>query len=287
MKHRFSVMALLGAVFLAPAPAGPAHAQEAPVVKTSLSQDQRHETKFRVKFGSVTVGKVTFGVAMNGDNYTFTGNGRTQGLADWFAPGKAVIKSEGKVAGDRHNAASHYLSVTENKKTAVLKMAFTGGKVSDVYLKPDKRKKKKAPKYILIKPDDLVNVIDPASTMVVPVPFEKAKDPKAVCNHRFRVYDGDTRFDIKLSYKRNKAIKTKGYDGHAYVCKLKYIPVAGHKKKHKSTRRMAKNNDMEIWLAPISGGTDKQSIFTPIRILVPTWIGTFSAEPDYFGPARS
>ena len=129
---------------------------------------ERHETDFRVKFGSVTVGKVTFGVAMNGDHYTFTGNGRTEGLADWFAPGKAVIKSEGEVAGSSHNAASHFLSVTENKKTAVLKMAFTGGKVADVYLKPDKRKKKKAKKYVLIKPEDLVNVMDPASTMVVP-----------------------------------------------------------------------------------------------------------------------
>ena len=287
MKYRYAFMALLGAVLFAPAPAGSAQAEEIPVIKASLPASDHHETDFRVKFGSVTVGKVTFGVAMNGDHYTFTGNGRTEGLADWFAPGKAVIKSEGEVDGDNHNAASHFLSVTENKKTAVLKMAFKGGKVADVFLKPDKRKKKKAPKYILIKPEDLVNVMDPASTMVVPVPYEKAKDPNAVCDHRFRVYDGDTRFDIKLSYKRNKAIKTKGYDGYAYVCKLQYIPVAGHKKKHKSTQQMAENNDMEIWLAPISGGTEKQSIFTPIRILVPTWIGTFSAEPDYFGPARS
>ena len=287
MKYRYTAMALLGAAFFVPAPAGPAGAQEVPVIKASVSAAGRHETDFRVKFGSVTVGKVTFGVAMNGDNYTFTGNGRTEGLADWFAPGKAVIKSEGKVDGSSHDAANHFLSVTENKKTAVLKMAFKGGKVTDVFLQPDKRKKKKAPKYILIKPEDLVNVMDPASTMVVPVPYEKATDPKAVCNHRFRVYDGDTRFDIKLSYKRNKAIKTKGYNGYAYVCKLKYIPVAGHKKKHKSTKQMAENNDMEIWLAPIDGGSEKQSIFTPIRILVPTWLGTFSAEPDYFGPARS
>ena len=285
MKHCYAVMMLLGAALLAPA--GSARAGEASIIRASLPSNASHETDFRVKFGGVTVGKVTFGVAMKGDHYTFTGDGRTEGLADWFAPGKAVIKSEGRVAGSDHDAASHFLSVTENKKTAVLKMAFKGGRVSDVYLKPDKRKKKKAPKYVLIKPEDLVNVMDPASTMVVPVPYEKATDPKAVCDHRFRVYDGDTRFDIQLSYKRNRAISTEGYDGYAYVCKLKYIPVAGHKKKHKSTQQMAENNDMEIWLAPIDGGSEKQSIFTPIRILVPTWLGTFSAEPDYFGPARS
>jgi len=250
--------------------------------------DQRHETKFKVKFGGVTVGKVTFGVSMKGDDYTFTGEGRTQGLADWFAPGKATIKSEGALRGQVLKASTHFLSVTDNKKTAVLKMSFADGGVENVYLNPDKRKKKKkAKKWVLITPEDLKNVVDPASTMVVPVPLAMAKDPASVCGRTLRVYDGDTRFDMKLSYKANQPISTDGYEGNAYVCKLKYIPVAGHKRKQKSVERMASNNDMEIWLAPIDGGTADQSIFTAIRIVVPTWIGTFSAEPDYFGPARS
>lgn len=257
------------------------------VMADNHSHSPGHETRFAVKFGAVTVGKVTFGVTLDGNDYTFTGNGRTQGLADWFAPGKAVIRSEGALAGNQLNAASHYLSVTENRKTAVLEMAFADGAVRNVSLKPDKRKKKKASKYVLIEPEHLRSVVDPASTMIVPVPLEKANDPKAVCGHTFRVYDGDTRFDMKLSYKTNKPVRTAGYEGNAYVCKLKYIPVSGHKRKHKSVERMAENNDMEIWLAPINGGTKDQSVFTAIRILVPTWIGTFSAEPEYFGPAKS
>ncbi len=92
---------------------------------------------------------------------------------------------------------------------------------------------------------------------------------------------------MKLSYKNNQKVKTEGYDGFAYVCKLQYIPVAGHKRDHENTKRMAANNDMEIWLAPISAGDDSQSLFTAIRIVVPTWLGTFSAEPVYFGPAKS
>jgi hypothetical protein len=255
---------------------------------SAIAQPSRHETKFKVKFGGLTVGEVTFGVALDGNDYTFTGNGQTQGLADWFAKGKAVIKSEGRLAGSRTIASSHYLSVTEKKDTAVLKMKFKNGWARDVYVNPDKRKKfKTEPKYAVFKPGDLGNVIDPASTMVVPVPVEQAKDPNAVCDHLFRVYDGDTRFDIKLSYKSNQPIKTEGYDGYAYVCKLQYIPIAGHKRKNKGTVQMAANNDMEIWLAPISGGDPKQSVFTAIRINIPTWVGTFTSEPDYFGPAKS
>ena len=247
-----------------------------------------HKTKFDVKFGSVTVGKMTFAVSMDGNDYTFEGNGRTKGLADWFAPGKAIIKSQGAVDGPALKASTHFLSVTEDKKTAVLQMSFANGEVKNVSMQPDKRKKRRnKKKYVVMTPEDLKNVVDPASTMVVPVPLEQAKDPKAVCNRTFRVYDGETRFDMKLSYKANKPIKTKGYDGNAYVCRLNYIPVAGHKREDRSVARMAGNNDMEIWLAPINGGTSDQSIFTAIRISVPSWVGTFTAEPEYFGPAGS
>ena len=258
----------------------------APLAGAAWAGSVSHETDFRVKFGSVTIGKVTFGVATEGDHYVFTGKGRTQGIAEWFAPGKADMKSEGLVSGSEIVATSHFLSVSEGRKKSVLTMTFDKGAVRDVQLEPDDRKKKKPNKYVMIEPDDLKNVVDPASTMVVPVPLEKAGDPQAVCGHSFHVYDGDTRFDIELSYKRDAPIKTGGYDGYAYVCKLKYVPVAGHKRKHKSTERMAANEDMEIWLAPINGGTEDQSIFTAIRIDVPTWLGTFSAEPDYCGPAR-
>lgn len=256
--------------------------------QTASAAEKRHETHFNVKFGAVSVGKMVFGVSMKGNDYTFTGNGKTKGLAEWFSPGNAVIKSEGAVEGQALKASSHYLSVTEDKKTAVLKMSFSGGTVQDVSMKPDKRKKRKnKKKYVVITPDDLKNVVDPASTMVIPVPLEKANDPNAVCNRTFRVYDGETRFDMKLTYKANKPIKTKGYDGNAYVCRFRYVPVAGHKHDEKNVERMAANNDMEIWLAPIDGGTKDQSIFTAIRISVPSWVGTFTAEPEYFGPAKS
>ncbi len=254
----------------------------------ALAAPQDHQTVFKVKFGGLTVGNVTFGVSVNGTDYKFTGNGKTQGLADWFAPGKAIIQSDGQLDGENLIAKKHYLSVTEDKKKAVLNMAFENGRVEKVSLVPDKRKKRQNPKkYEVIKPHHLNQVVDPASTLIVPVNLEDARDPNAVCGRTLKVYDGETRFDMKLSYKRNQKISTKGYNGYAYVCKLKYVPVAGHKYKHENTKRMAANNDMEIWLAPISAGNETQSVFTAIKINIPTWLGTFTAEPDYFGPAKS
>lgn len=250
------------------------------------SSGNRHETRFNVTYGGLSVGTMTFAVRLDGSGYELTGNGRTRGLAEWFAPGKANLRSTGSLSGSELVADEHFLSVTEDKKTAVLRIAYHPSGEPEVFLEPDKRKKNKSPeKYVSFRPDDLRNVVDPASTLVVPVDRDQAGNPEAVCGRNLRVYDGETRFDIRLSYKENRAVRTGGYDGWAYVCRLEYVPVAGHRKKHRSVERMAANRDMEIWLAPVAANETGNAVFTAIRIHVPTWIGTFNAEPEYFGSA--
>jgi len=242
-----------------------------------------HQTTFDVRFGGLSVGVMSFKIASDQKTYTLTGGGRTKGLAAWFSSGKASLKSAGTLEPTFANAQNYSISISDQKKTATLKMALNNGSLKNIAMKPDKTKKHLGANYVTIKDSDLFGIIDPASTLVIPVPYEKASDPKHVCNQLHRVYDGETRYDMKLSYKKNAPIKTNGYSGHAYVCRLKYIPVSGHKTTNKNAKRMAANNDMEIWLAPMQAS----NIFTPIRIRVPTWIGNFYADPTYFGPAKS
>lgn len=241
-----------------------------------------HKTTFDVRFGKISVGVMSFIVNSDHKSYVLKGTGRTKGIAEWFAAGKANLTSSGKIENAKTNAENHFLSVSDKKKTATLKMALNNGQIKDLTMTPDKTKKHLQKKYVTITEDHLQNIIDPASTLVIPVPYEKAGDPKSVCNQLHRVYDGETRYDMQLSYKKNAPIKTNGYNGHAYVCRLKYIPVSGHKTSNRNAQRMAKNNNMEIWLAPMQA----TNIFTPIRIKIPTWIGSFYAEPTYFGPSN-
>lgn len=282
--RRFLPALVLGSAILAGSQAVLA-SQEGELPKASAT----HETRFTVTYGGLTVGNMTFAVSLDGKSYELRGNGRTRGLAEWFAPGKADIRSSGRLSGQVLASDNHYLSVTESGKTATLRIAYSPQGEPEVFLQPDKRKKNPDPaKYVLLEPDHLRDVVDPASTLVVPVERERAKDPLAVCNRTLRVYDGETRFDIRLSYKENRQVRTAGYDGWAYVCRLDYVPVAGHRRNHRPIERMASNRDMEMWLAPVStsaGDTESDlAVFTAIRIHVPTWVGTFTAEPDYFGP---
>lgn len=239
-----------------------------------------HRTSFDILFGLLPVGKATFDIRVTDTAYRLNANGRTMGLVDLFSPGSGRTRSTGRIVGDRVVADTNDIFYTEKKKRTKFRMEFEDGNVKSVSYKPDRRKKKIGPAWVPIKPEQLKSVIDPASTMVVPVAPDKVTDPHAVCDRVLNVYDGDTRFDAALKYKATKTISTKGYEGPAFVCQLRYIPVSGHKKKQRNIEYMSANEGIEIWLAPIEG----TSVFTAIRIEVPTWVGTVTAIPTHFGP---
>ncbi len=239
-----------------------------------------HTTKFNVNYTGIRIGKVTFTIEIEGDDYLLKANGRTDGVARLFSKGKGSFKSVGHFDGNSVISSSHSVEVTEKGKTAKLDMSFDEGNLKDVVAKP-KKKRRKGKKYIPITEEHLKSIIDPASSIVVPT-SENASGGRDVCERTLNVYDGETRFDVVLSYKSTRPISAKGYKGLAYVCKFMYVPVAGHKQGHKSVELMRKNKKMEIWLAPISG----TSVFTPIKIDVDSPVGRFVAYPKRFSALR-
>jgi hypothetical protein len=245
------------------------------------SRMSRHKTVMEVRFGILPIGTTTFNIEYDQRHYLLGASGKTVGAADLIAPGKGKARSSGMIDGDKVIATRHFVEYIEKKKKkrSTLDMEFDNGAVKSVLVVPDKRKRKKGSKWVELTEDQLRSVIDPASSIIVPVLPEQARDPRAVCNRDLNIYDGDTRYDIRLKYKSTMPISTEGYDGKAFVCQLRYVPVSGHKKNQRNVEYMRKNEGMEIWLAPM----EVSNLYTPIRIEVPTWVGTFSAIPSYFG----
>ncbi len=238
-----------------------------------------HRTVFDIRFGGLQVGSAQFDIRFDDKSYDLALSGKTAGAADVFVPGNGTAASKGTIDVSGIDALTHSAMYFEQrkKKRSTLDMQIDGGQVVKVAAVP--LKKKTGPKWIQIEPSQLRDVIDPASAIVVPVDAAKAGDPAAVCNRTLNIYDGDTRYDMVLTYKATRPIKTKGYEGYAYVCRMRYVPVAGHKRGQKNVEYMARNKGMEIWLAPMQ----QSRVFSVIRVEVPTWIGTVSALPAYFG----
>ncbi|MCF6321302.1 MAG: DUF3108 domain-containing protein [Rhizobiaceae bacterium] len=233
-------------------------------------------TKFNVNYGGLRIGNLTFTIELAEGGYALSARGKTAGVARLFSKGKGSFSSEGRFEGANVIAAEHKIQVTEKGKTAKLSMSFDNGNLKSVTANP-KKKVRTGKEYVPITDELLKSIIDPASSIVVPTTTE-ASSGRDVCGRTLNVYDGETRFDIVLSYKSTRPISATGFKGLAYVCKFMYVPVAGHKKGHKSVEIMRKNEKMEIWLAPITG----TSIYTPIKIDVGSPVGRFVAYPKNF-----
>ncbi len=192
---------------------------------------KNHETRFSVKFGGIEVGIAKFKIQFDDNSYSLTGSGKTTGLVEWLAPSTGKFISAGAMIDDQLQPKTHQVSVKERKKKEEsVKLSFANDRVTNVKIKANKKRNRIAPRYVPLEAKHMAAVIDPVSTLIVPMSGQAAKDGKQVCNQHLPVFDGETRYDIKLSYKSTKKINTQGYNGHAYVCRMRYVPVAGHKK---------------------------------------------------------
>jgi hypothetical protein len=70
----------------------------------------------------------------------------------------------------------------------------------------------------------------------------------------------------------------RGYSGPVLVCGVVLEPVAGYRADSLLVKYVGGKRDMELWFAPIEG----TAIIAPIRLLMPTLIGTLKIEADQF-----
>lgn len=106
------------------------------------------------------------------------------------------------------------------------------------------------------------------------------------CERTVAVFDGHTRYNLRLAFKRLDKVKTdKGYQGPVVVCSAKFFSVAGFDPKRYLITYMAAQHDMEIWLAPFAGSR----LLVPYRVSIPTPMGLGMLQATKFEslPTRS
>jgi hypothetical protein len=88
------------------------------------------------------------------------------------------------------------------------------------------------------------------------------------CNRSIPVFSGWHRFDIMLSYRGTREVRTEqGYAGPVVVCEARYRPIAGHRPK--ASIKRTEEARIEIWLAPVEG----TRVLLPYRAEVDTVLG--------------
>lgn len=233
---------------------------------------ERVNAIYRISFNGLDLGQFVFNASNKQNRYELNGHAQISALLGAFN-WRSTIRSSGKITRIGYRPGRYAFDFKSNKKRGNLNMRFGGNTVTQVLAQPAIKKSRRR---IPVKQRHLKGVLDPMSAILALTNSNKRTisgvDP---CKQKpLRLFDGKQRFDLHLSFKRMERLPPQArrdLPNIAYVCKVKYIPIAGHKM-NSETKFMVKNKDIEVWLRPVP----RAKMFIPYYIAIPTMFGTAS-----------
>ena len=241
----------------------------------SAQAQVRLKAHYKISMTAVSVGQIVWFVDIDSKRYTTSANGKASGVLSVLVNGEGSVVTQGNVV-DGSPAPSNFTSnITDDEGKSELRMTFESGVVTELIAQEPPPTRDRVP----ITDADRRGVADPLTAMLIPV---KAGDDALAaenCNRLLAIFDGRRRYNLALSFKRIDKVKLdRGFSGFVLVCGVVLQPIAGYRADSMLVKYVAGRRAMELWFAPIAG----TSIIAPIRVLMPTLIGTLEIQADQF-----
>lgn len=222
--------------------------------------------EYSIGFNGLSIGTFKLWSDLDSNEYTVKGRATISVLAGILFDWRGDTESKGKMAKlPRPYAYSFGYRTSDRGENIDVK--FSNNVVEEIAVSPPQRQQ---PGRVPVTRKHMQNVVDPLSALVMLTNVGNNKSGSEVCTRRIPVFDGKARYDLRLSYKSTKTVSTgHGYQGPAYVCKVKFLPIAGHKRGDEESDFAARNEQMEIWMVPLA----KAELYIPYYIYIPTPVG--------------
>jgi hypothetical protein len=219
---------------------------------------------YEINFNGFNVGTFEFESQAESQSYTLTANARLSVLLGAFT-WNGETRSFGMIVNQAPKPAAFTFDFKSNLRAGSTKLGFSDGTVTNIaHLPPPIAKADIVP----VREQHLKGVVDPLSAIMM-LSRSPAANP---CDRRIPVFDGKERFDLQLSHKGDVRVAEQapsGQPGLAHVCRVRYMPIAGHKVDDE-TKFMAANNDIEVALRPVPSA----NLFVPYQVSIPTMAGS-------------
>jgi hypothetical protein len=239
----------------------------------SAHAQARFKAHYTISMTGVSIGQIIWFIAIGDQRYTTSANGKASGVLSALVKGEGAVDTYGSVVDGRLTPKFFASKIIDDEGNSELRMTFDEGVVKDlVYQTPPSKTDR-----VAITDADRRGVADPLTAMLIPA----GDDPlaRANCNHLLPIFDGRRRYDLALSFKRFDQVTIEhGYAGLVLVCGVILKPIAGYRTDSMLVKYVAGRRDMELWFAPITG----TSVIAPIRVSMPTLLGTLELKADQF-----
>lgn len=201
-----------------------------------------------------------------GGRYALDVAWHTVGLAGIFASASGTVAAAGRLVSGRPRPRDYRLQEQGGDGPIDVDMGLSGGRVGRLEVEPPA---KTGEDIVPVLPEHRRGVTDPLSAALLPV----GTRPEEVCARTLQIFDGWSRWDIRLTQKAIRDEAPNGLRAPTVVCAVRWVPIAGHRSGHRSVRYMAANDDVEVRLARLPD----RDVWMPVETSVGTLIGTARA----------
>jgi hypothetical protein len=234
------------------------------------------DAAYVVTLGGVPVGKGSWNIDVQDDQFTATATGATSGLLRVFASGSGNSAAHGSMSGGQPVASTYASTIVADNRADQVRILFSGGAVKDYLADPPTMPN---PDRVPLTDANRKGVLDPMTASLIRVAGNGDTFVPEACQRTLPVFDGRMRYDLQLVFKHLDKVKSeRGYQGTVVVCAVYFAPIAGHVPERSTIKYLVAQRDMELWLAPIAG----TRLMVPYRASVPTPIGLGVMQANQF-----
>lgn len=225
--------------------------------------------KYRISFVGIDLARANLAAKFQHGLYTVRVGYKTTGVVKLFAAASGDVLASGSLDAGKPSPNSFTQTAKENSKDSKVNLVISDGTITSAEATPPLSAD---PNRVPVDDAAKKNIIDPLSALLMPIarPKDRGQDPLAAsCDRTVPIFDGWSRFDIRLSLKEVKAVDKAGFKGQAVICAVRWVPVAGHIPDRKGTKFMADNKNIDVMLAPAG----QSGFLVPLHIGVQTMRG--------------
>jgi Protein of unknown function (DUF3108) len=238
--------------------------------ESSQSWPTQVSAVYKLSFtGFGEVGKIQFQSKVDGSSYTSTGTAEVKvpliytWLSNVTGAGKLVADAPKPLTYSFSSKGKPIIGAAKNHSVVI---GFKDNAVAQVNMTPPHIPG--GPKYVPILPEHMKDALDPITAVMA---FTRTNGASP-CARRIPIFDGKQRFDLLMtSAGQQKVAEThpSGQPGIGYICKVRYLPISGHKNNEES-KNASEKTDIEVALRPVPSA----NMLVPYRVTVVTKWGT-------------
>ena len=234
------------------------------------------EARYSATLAGIQIGKGSWVIDITDTQYMAAANGVTTGLMRAFTVGQGTSAAHGTLKAGQPMFSIFASTIAASHKIDDVSLTVANGIVTDSRLDPPLETE---PERVPITDEHRKGILDPMTASLIRTPGTGNPLSPEACQHTVSIFDGRLRYDLQFAFKRMDKVKAdQGYAGPVVVCVVYFSPIAGYIPSRAAIKYIAKQRDMEVWLAPIAG----TRVLVPFRAQGPTPIGKFVLEANHF-----